>query len=222
MDDLRQSAWKAVDVLDAEAAAHYLSGGEPNLKRTVLRQMEADYANAISRLHEEAAKHIGIEGDPGSPHGLVNEPLRLPDTPVYQLRSIAFEETEDRWLHEGPEQAFEWARSDVSRFGHQRFRRTEVEAWAENRGFWRQPGPGTTRPLHPKENTALLAIIGLLARVHGLPLERHSAAAAQLIKEAGEMGIIPAPIGQRSLEVHLKEAFDQIERNPQGRDNSEN
>lgn len=212
MDDWQRTAWRALDVLDPEAVAHYLSRGDPLLKAEVLRQIKTDYANALRRLHDEAAEHSGIEGDPGLPHGLINEPLRMPDTPVYQLRSIAFEESEDLFHQGEPEQTFSWARSDASRFDRQLFRRTEVEAWAENRGFWRAAGDSRTSTLNPKTKTALHSIIGLLARIHGLPLDRHSTAAAQVIKEAEDRGITVS-ISKRSLEMHLKEVFDQMEQN---------
>lgn len=213
----RVAAWKAVDIVDGEEAAQYLSEGEANLKRGLLRQLETDYANALRRLYFQAAPYVGVEDFGPGPDGNLNVTRRLPEgTPSYQIRSLAFEEAEELFLEGGEsDQVFDWAQSEKSRFTLQRFRRTEVEAWAENRGFWGRVEPDNGGTLNPKEKSALLRVIAVLAASCGLRLDAHSSAAARLEQTAAEMGI---PISKRTLEKHLRAAYEETGRRAQIQD----
>lgn len=204
-----RAAWAAIDVVKAEEAAHYLSSGEAHLTKAVARQMERDYRHALTRLFRELVTHLRLEDAPEWPHGLLDEPTLIGDTVAHQLRSIAFEEAEELLLSGEPEQAYGWFTSQQSRFEGQSFRRTEVEAWAANRGLSGRADGGVPSTLNPKEKTALYRVIAVLAAAYGLDLSRHSTAAARVLEEAAKSGI---DISRRTLEKHLRAVHQEMDR----------
>jgi hypothetical protein len=213
ISEAERLAWRALDVVAAEEAAHYLASGEPLLKGAVTRQMERDYIAAVTRLLEDVRPHLEGSSVPETPFGFMNHPERIPETETHWLRSLALEETDELLRSGEPEQVLAWITSGAAGFARQRFRRGEIDAWAVNRGLRESRAEGESLPLNPKERTALYRVIALLAASLGLDLSRPSASAARLLEIAAREGMT-ASVAQRTLEKHFRRANDEIDRSP--------